>query len=100
MGQRSRTGSLLRSPDKPSPTTIIESPLESPFGQELAQLYEVAQQFGQNTRTAEEDSDVIQMEKCGLAAFSASDYMLEIQSLVHNLFADEQPFLRHLGAFF
>ena len=83
-----------------SPTTIIESPLESPFDDELAQLHEIAKEFGQTRRTDEEDEDVMSMEKQGLASFSASDYMFEIQSLVHNMFADEQPFFRHLGGFF
>lgn len=82
--------------------SAVDSPatLDSPFDKEIAQLQEVAQGFGNAVRTAEEDEDVMYMEKHGLATFSATDYMLEIQSLIHNMFAEEQPFFRHLGGFF
>lgn len=86
--------------DKTSPRAIAESPQETPFDDELAQLEDVAREFEYTMRSAEEDADVIQMEKYGLASFSAADYMYEIQSLVHGMFADERPFFMHLGGFF
>lgn len=91
----------VKSPrEKPSPTSSVESPQDNPFDRELAQLREVADGFGHAVRTTEEDADVMHMEKQGLATFSASDYMFEIQSLIHTMFADEQPLFKHLGGFF
>ena len=68
----------------------MEAPKEDPFGKEIAQLDQVAEEFGQVVRRAEADADAIYMESHGLARFSAADYMLEIQSLKHEMFSDEQ----------
>ena len=85
--------------ERTSPVSPL-STLDSPFGDEIAQLQEVADGFGNAVRDAEEDADVLYMEKHGFATFSAAEYMFEIQSLVHNMFSDEQPFFKHLGGFF
>lgn len=82
------------------PAYIGESPQETPFDDELAQLDEVARDFSNTMRTPEEDADVMQIEKRGLASFSATEYMSEIQILVHNLFADEKSCFMQLGGFF
>lgn len=84
---------------KSAPISAVHSPV-SPFDKELAQLEEVANDFGNAVRTADEDADVMYMEKHGLATFSATDYMSEIQSLIHAMFAEEQPLFMSLGGFF
>lgn len=66
---------------------FVEAPTD-PFGCELAQLDEVAEEFGQVVRDAESDADLTAMESHGLAHFAASDYMSEIQSLIYDTFAD------------
>lgn len=77
-----------------------EKPLINPFGNELAQLDAVAEEFGQVVRNAEADADAVYMEAHGLACFSASDYMFEIQSLIHDMFAEERMSKYELGNFF
>ncbi len=99
IGERPKTAHRSRS-SKTSPTSIVESPQENPFDQELAALHEIAQDFKQTVRTVEEEADVMHMEKYGLASFSATDYMCEIQGLIHSMFADEQPFFKRVGGFF
>ena len=84
----------------PSKPAFVEAPKENPFGKELAQLEEVAQQFGHAVRSAEKDADTVFMESHGLACFGASDYMFEIQTLIHAMFADEQPAIIDMGGFF
>ena len=83
-------------------TAFVEAPKESPnpFGKELEQLDRVAEEFGQVVRTAEADADAVYMESHGLAHFAASDYMSEIQGLIHDMFADEQPAVPDFGNFF
>lgn len=78
----------------PSPKAtshFVEAPKESsPFANELAQLDEVAEELGQVVKSAERDADAVYMENRGLAAYSANDYMWEIQGLIHDMFRDEQ----------
>jgi len=81
-------------------TGFVEAPKDNPFGNELAQLDAVAEEFGQVVRSAEADADVVYMESHGLAHFSASDYMFEIQSLIHEMFSDERRAVHDLGNFF
>ena len=69
---------------------FVEAPRENPFDKEIAQLDQVAEEFGQVVRNAEADADAVYMESHGLAHFSASEYMLEIQSLIHEMFSDER----------
>lgn len=73
----------------PTKSTFVEAPKESPFGAELAQLDEVAEEFGHVVRDAEAEADAIHMKTYGLAQFDASDYLSEIQSLIYDTFADE-----------
>jgi hypothetical protein len=84
-------------------SVFVEAPREksfNPFGKELAQLDAVAEEFGQVVRSAEADADAVYMESHGLACFSASDYMFEIQSLIHEMFAEERKSKYELGNFF
>ena len=67
---------------------IAEEPKESPFGQELAQLDEVAEEFGHAVRDAEATEDATIMRDLNLAQFCASDYMNEIRSLLDVTFGE------------
>ena len=51
---------------------------------------EVAEELGQVVKSAERDADAEYLERRGLAAYSANEYMWEIQGLIHEMFADEQ----------
>lgn len=73
-------------PYSPQKTSFVEAPRETnPFGKELAQLDEVAEEFGQVVRRAERDADEVYMEAHGLEKFGAGDYMWEIQGLIHEM---------------
>ncbi|KAJ9625910.1 hypothetical protein H2203_004678 [Taxawa tesnikishii (nom. ined.)] len=67
----------------------IEPPVTHPFGKELEQLTEVAEEFGSTCRAAEADADRVFMEAHGLARFTAAEYMTEIQDLWSDCFQDE-----------
>jgi len=73
----------------PTKASFIEAPKESPFGRELAQLDEVAEELGHVVRDAEADADISVMKSRGLAYFAASDYMSDIQDLIYATFAPE-----------
>ncbi|KAK5116270.1 hypothetical protein LTR85_009242 [Meristemomyces frigidus] len=72
----------------PTRSAFVEAPKESPFGNELAQLDAVAEEFGHVVRDAETDADMVCMQSRGLAHFAASDYLSEIQSLIYDTFAE------------
>nr|POE94805.1 hypothetical protein CFP56_74513 [Quercus suber] len=71
--------------------SIVEEPKDNPFGSELSQLEEVAEEFSHVVRDAEADADAKVLLAYGLAVFTASEYLSEIQSLVHQTFAVEEP---------
>jgi len=58
---------------------------DHPFGNELEQLNEVAEEFGGVVRDAEWDDDMAAMAKLGLGRFGVSDYLSEIQPLFSSL---------------
>ncbi|KAF2187746.1 hypothetical protein K469DRAFT_725214 [Zopfia rhizophila CBS 207.26] len=62
-----------------------------PFGRELEQLNEVAEEFGGVVRDAEMEADMAVMNEKGLAMFCAADYLQEIKPLFSNRF--ENPYL-------
>lgn len=64
--------------------TITEE--SHPFGKELEQLNEVAEEFGGVVRDAEEEADMTVIRERGLAQFCASDYMAEIMPLFNHRF--------------
>lgn len=72
-------------------TPPVEPSQENPFGNELAQLDEVAEEISHAVRDAAADEDMHTMEVQGLAQFSASDYLSEIESLIYETFMPEQP---------
>lgn len=57
-----------------------------PFGKELEQLNEVAEEFGGVVRDAEYDADMAVIRERGLATYCAADYMQEIRPLFSNRF--------------
>jgi hypothetical protein len=71
----------------------------NPFGKELAQLDEVAEEFGQVVRSAERDADEVYMEAHGLEKFDAGDYMSEIQGLLLEMFVEERSEFNFAGFF-
>ncbi|KAI5212778.1 hypothetical protein E4T42_07306 [Aureobasidium subglaciale] len=60
-----------------------------PFGKELEQLNEVAEEFGTTVRDVEADADRVFMDAHGLDHFSADDYMMEIADMLNVIFEDE-----------
>ncbi|CAK4031862.1 Hypothetical predicted protein [Lecanosticta acicola] len=69
----------------------VDVPRENMFGNELAQLDEVAEEFSHAVRDAEANADAHYMESHGLAYFGASDYLTEIHSLLYDVLLAEEP---------
>lgn len=74
---------MFASEVKPEPTS------SHPFGKELEQLNEVAEEFGTAVRDAEADADRAIMQAKGLVQICAADYMQEIASYYTNTFAED-----------
>lgn len=72
----------------PSRAASVEAPRDNPFGKELQQLDEIAEEYGQTVRNAEHDADAAYMRSRNLGAFAASDYLSEIHGLMADLFED------------
>ncbi|KAF2858765.1 hypothetical protein K470DRAFT_259480 [Piedraia hortae CBS 480.64] len=77
--------------DVSTPEEVVEAPSRSPFDRELAQLDEVAEEFGNVIRDAEYHVDMKAMQMHNLAQFQVVDYLAEIEILVADVFADELP---------
>lgn len=97
---RKRSVQRLMSPPARRPASAdmfkqpVEAPRENPFGSELAQLDEVAEELSHTCRSAEADADAHVMQQYGLACFDASEYLSEIHSLIFETFiADEQTWI-------
>lgn len=69
----------------------IEAPQENPFGNELAQLDEVAEELSYAVRDAEAEEDAAYMEAHGLARYDADSYFAEIHSLIYETYHAEEP---------
>ena len=67
-------------------STINEEEESHPFGKELEQLNEVAEEFGGAVRDAEMDADLAAIRERGLATFCAADYLQEISPLFSDRF--------------
>ncbi|TKX23328.1 hypothetical protein C1H76_4395 [Elsinoe australis] len=76
--------------NKPAPPPVF-APVNHPFGNELAQLNEAAEEFGHAVRNAEADADSQVMRSKGLVRFCANDYMDEISSLYLTVFEEDMP---------
>jgi len=76
-------------------TTPATTPPAHPFGKELEQLDEVAEEFTAVTNDAERKADMQAMQQRGLVRFCAADYISEISPLfssyVHTHLSVPQP---------
>ncbi|KAF2875020.1 hypothetical protein BDV95DRAFT_306391 [Massariosphaeria phaeospora] len=63
-----------------------ETPEVHPFGKELEQLNEVAEEFGGAVRSAEYEADIALIREQNLAQFCAAEYIAEIQPLFSKMF--------------
>ncbi|CAD0082563.1 unnamed protein product [Aureobasidium vineae] len=70
-----------------------------PFGKELEQLNEIAEEFGSTVRDVEADADRVFMDAHGLDHFSATDYMMEIADMLNVIFEDEPTPYEEAGFF-
>lgn len=82
------TSARVSSEFTPSLSASVEAPRENPFGKELEQLDEIAEEFGQTVRNAEYDADTAHMRSRNLGAFAASDYLNEIHGLIAETFEE------------
>ncbi|KAF2835488.1 hypothetical protein M501DRAFT_435586 [Patellaria atrata CBS 101060] len=85
--------SSLSSREQRSSVDMFRTSVEPnhPFGKELEQLNEVAEEFGNVAKDADAaqiDEDNHFMQQHGLVKFCASDYLMEIQPLYSNIFGD------------
>jgi len=62
-----------------------------PFGKELEQLDEVAEEFGGAIRDAEREQDEIVMSQRKLQKFSAADYLSDLQPIFTRFFVPLMP---------
>ncbi|KAH7123760.1 hypothetical protein B0J11DRAFT_320778 [Dendryphion nanum] len=69
-------------------TATIQEEETHPFGKELEQLNEVAEEFGGVVRDAEFDADMTALRDRNLAVFCAADYLAEIRPLFSNRFVN------------
>jgi hypothetical protein len=84
----------------PAPTTALPAPPKvqyphkkdysdsHPFGQELAQVTELAEEFSGREKQSTADDD---LSSRGLFHFSAEDYISEIQGLISDFLGDVRP---------
>jgi hypothetical protein len=59
-----------------------------PFGQELAQVTEIAEEYGVKEKLQVIDEEEIELKSKGLCKFSAEDYVSELQGLFSSFFND------------
>jgi hypothetical protein len=64
-------------------------PASHPFGKELEQVNEVAEEFGGMQLVWDEDEKVLRMK--GLMKFTVEDYMCEIESLLKGFIDEWSP---------
>ncbi len=70
----------------------VETVEHHPFGKELAQVTELAEEYGiSKERLAIVDEEEHELVSRGLFKFRAEDYMSEIQGLFLNAFGDPRP---------
>ncbi len=70
----------------------IDSAEHNPFGNELAQVSEIAEEYGiSKEKLAVVDEEEQELVSRGLFKFRAEDYMSEIQGLFLSAFGDARP---------
>jgi hypothetical protein len=73
-------------------TMPVSHPVQHPFGNELAQVSELAEEYGISKETlAVVDEEEQELISRGLFKFRAEDYMSEIQGLFMSAFGDTRP---------
>lgn len=77
---------------QPQDLGISSASSSHPFGQELAQLNEVQEEFGNTVRDAEAEADRAVMQSRDLVRFCAADYMSELVGLYTTTFAEDAAF--------
>lgn len=91
MQNLSRHGSTRSQREQRRSVDIFRAPIEEeeqhPFGKELEQLNEVAEEFTGVVRSAEAEADLAIIREHNLAMFCAADYLSEIQPLCSARFA-------------
>ncbi|CAM1506997.1 Fc.00g066380.m01.CDS01 [Cosmosporella sp. VM-42] len=66
----------------------------NPFGQELAQVTELAEEYGAKSNSKMEEEDGDYMKSHSLAKFTADDYLSEISDIFTNFFNDATTHVR------
>lgn len=82
---------MLVAPPPPAPITMHQQLTQNdphPFGQELAQVTELAEEYGVKGHMKSLDDDDEYLETRGLAKWSPSEYLSEIQSLTASFFPE------------
>lgn len=70
----------------------VEQHQQHPFGNELAQVSELAEEYGiSKEKLAVVDEEEQELVSRGLFKFRAEDYMSEIQGLFMSAFGDTRP---------
>lgn len=72
--------------------SVAPPPANHPFGKELEQLNEAAEEFGYAVRNAEADADFQIMQSKGLVRLCANDYLDEISSIYSTVFEEDQVY--------
>lgn len=71
-----------------SPTDASFEPEEAhPFGKELEQVNEVAEEFGGSTRGLNEEENILLRK--GLKKFTVNDYLAEVDNVYGSIFDDQ-----------
>ncbi|KAK0730629.1 hypothetical protein B0H67DRAFT_474265 [Lasiosphaeris hirsuta] len=86
----------IASPQSPSPQQQAQqrkdfSQSQHPFGPELAQVSEIAEEYGVKEQVHKADAEEQEMVAKGLVKFSAEDYLGEIHGLFTSLFGETKP---------
>lgn len=68
-----------------------EMPPSHPFGHELAQVTELAEEYGVMEKVHVIDEEEQELARRGLRKFTAEDYLGEIQGLFSSFFAEARP---------
>lgn len=93
VGMSSRHDSVA-SRDSEVPASVVpHAPSKTnsshPFGKELAQLNEIAEEFSSTVRDAEQHADLRVLQSKGLGNFCATEYMAEIAPLFTRAYGDD-----------
>ncbi|KAI9887061.1 MAG: hypothetical protein M1823_001133 [Watsoniomyces obsoletus] len=87
---RQRSQQRLSPPSRAMPPARIDiEPAAHPFGRELEQVDEVAEEFGVRGSVLQEEERWLREQ--GLRKFSAQDYIAEIEALFGGVFEDRLP---------